>query len=37
VFAIFAWLYLGERIRWNYAASFLFLVGAVVSAFWGKL
>jgi len=37
VFAIFAWLYLGERIRWNYAASFLFLVGAVVAAFWGKL
>jgi len=37
VFAIFAWLYLGEHIRWNYAVSFLFVVGAVVSAFWGKL
>ena len=37
VFVIFAWLYLGERIRWNYAVSFVFLVGAVVSAFWGRL
>jgi uncharacterized protein len=37
VFVIFAWLYLGERIRWNYAVSFLFLVGAVTAAFWGKL
>jgi uncharacterized protein len=37
VFAIFAWLYLGEPIRWNYAVSFLFVVGAVVSAFWGRL
>jgi uncharacterized protein (DUF486 family) len=37
VFAIFAWLYLGERLRWNYAISFLFVVGAVVSAFWGRL
>jgi uncharacterized protein (DUF486 family) len=37
VFVMFAWLYLGERIRWNYALSFLFVVGAVVSAFWEKL
>jgi uncharacterized protein len=37
VFAVFAWLYLGERIRWNYAVSFLFVIGAVGSAFWGKL
>jgi uncharacterized protein len=37
VFVIFAWLYLGERIRWNYAVSFLFVIGAVVSAFWGRL
>jgi Putative member of DMT superfamily (DUF486) len=37
VFVIFAWLYLGERIRWNYAVSFLFVLGAVVSAFWGRL
>ena len=37
VFVMFAWLYLGERIRSNYALSFLFVVGAVVSAFWEKL
>jgi len=37
VFVIFAWLYLGERLRWNYAVSFLLIVGAVVVAFWAKL
>ena len=37
VFIVFAWLYLGEEIKWNYAVSFLFILGAVVSAFWGKL
>ena len=37
VFVVFAWLYLGEQMKWNYAISFLFIVGAVVSAFWGKL
>lgn len=37
VFAIFAYLYLGEPIRWNYAASFACLVAAVIFAFWGKL
>ena len=37
VFVMFAWLYLGERIRSNYALSFLFSLGAVVSAFWEKL
>lgn len=37
VFVIFAWLYLGERLRWNYAISCLFVIGAVVSAFWGRL
>jgi uncharacterized protein len=37
VFVIFAWSYLGESIKWNHAASFLFLVGAVTFAFWGKL
>src|SRR5271167_5241254 len=36
VFVVFAWVYLGEEIRWNYAVSFLFLVGAVTFAFWGK-
>jgi uncharacterized protein len=37
VFVVFAWLYLGEEIKWNYAVSFLFILGAVAFAFWGKL
>ena len=37
VFVVFAWVYLGERLQWNHAISFLFLVGAVTFAFWGKL
>jgi hypothetical protein len=37
VFVVFAWLYLDERVRWNHAVSFLFLVGAVMFAFWGKM
>lgn len=37
VFVVFAFLYLGERLRWNYAISFLCIFGAVVFAFWGKL
>src|ERR1700676_4633860 len=37
VFIVFAWAYLGEGIRWNYAVSLLMLVGAVAFAFWGKL
>ncbi|HTR48216.1 MAG TPA: DMT family protein [Verrucomicrobiae bacterium] len=36
VFVGFAWVYLGERIRWNYAASFVCLMGAVAFAFWGR-
>jgi uncharacterized protein len=36
VFVAFAYFYLGERMRWNYAVSFLFLFGAVAFAFWGK-
>jgi uncharacterized protein len=36
VFAVFAYFYLGEQIRWNYLASFLCLAGAVMFAFWGK-
>jgi hypothetical protein len=36
VFIVFAWLYFGEEIKWNYAVSFLFILGAVVFAFWGK-
>ena len=37
VFTVFARFYLGEHVKWNYAVSFLFLVGAVFFAFWGKL
>ena len=33
VFVVFAYFYLGEAVRWNYAVSFLFLVGAVYFAF----
>src|SRR5579862_7019929 len=37
VFAVFAFLYLGEPPRWNYALSFICILGAVGFAFWGKL
>jgi uncharacterized protein len=37
VFSVFAWVYLGEEIRWNHAVSFAFIVGAVMFAFWGKV
>ena len=37
VFAVFAYVYLGEAMRWNYAASFACILGAVVFAFWGKM
>ena len=37
VFVVFAWFYLGEHIKWNHGVSFLFLLGAVAFAFWGKL
>jgi uncharacterized protein (DUF486 family) len=37
VFVVFAFLYLGERPKWNYALSFLCIRGAVVFAFWGQL
>lgn len=36
IFAIFAWAYLGEPIRWNYLVSFLFILAAVVFAFWER-
>ena len=29
IFAVFSLLYLGEAIRWNYAAACLCMVGAV--------
>jgi uncharacterized protein (DUF486 family) len=37
VFAVFAYLYLGESLRWNYAASFVCILAAVIFAFWGRL
>jgi uncharacterized protein len=36
VFVIFAYGYLGETLKWNYAVSFLCLAAAVTFAFWGK-
>ncbi len=36
VFVVFAYIYLGESFRWNYAASFACLIGAVLFAFWGN-
>jgi uncharacterized protein len=37
VFAVFAATYLGETIRWNYAVAFVFILCAVVAAFWGRV
>jgi uncharacterized protein len=37
VFVVFAYFYLDEPLRWNYAAAFGCLVAAVLFAFWGKL
>jgi len=37
VFAVFAYLYLREPMRWNYALSFVCILGAVLFAFWGRL
>ncbi len=36
VFAVFAYFYLGESFRWNYAVSFVLVMAAVAFAFWGK-
>jgi uncharacterized protein (DUF486 family) len=33
VFAIFSVTYLGEALRWNHAAAFLFLCGAAFFSF----
>jgi hypothetical protein len=33
VFVIFAWLVLGEKLKWNYVLSFLCLAAAVYFAF----
>lgn len=34
VFALFAWWYLGEALRWNYLLAFALLFGAVAAAFY---
>ena len=36
VFTIIAYFMFGETLKWNNVVSYLFLVGAVVFAFWGK-
>jgi uncharacterized protein len=36
VFVVFAFLYLGEDLRWNHAVAFLCLLAAVGFAFWGR-
>jgi uncharacterized protein (DUF486 family) len=36
VFVGFAWLWLGERIRWNHAAAFVLLLAAVALVFLPK-
>jgi uncharacterized protein (DUF486 family) len=36
VFAVFALLYLGEKIRWNYVAAFACILAAVAFAFLPK-
>ena len=37
VFVIFAWLYMGEDLRWNYVGSLVCVLGAVMFAFWGRM
>ena len=34
VFALFAWWYLGEGLRWNYLLAFVLLFAAVAAAFY---
>ncbi|HEY5068989.1 MAG TPA: DMT family protein [Candidatus Acidoferrum sp.] len=36
VFCVFAILFLGEKIRWNYIAAFVCILAAVAFAFWPK-
>jgi uncharacterized protein (DUF486 family) len=36
VFAGFAYFYLGEKLRWNYAVAFALILAAVGVAFWDK-
>ncbi len=34
VFVVFAWLYLGEKLRWNYALAMLLVMAAVILTFY---
>lgn len=36
VFTVVSYFMFGETLKWNNVVSYLFLVGAVVFAFWGK-
>jgi uncharacterized protein (DUF486 family) len=36
VFCVFAYFYLGEDLKWNYAVSFVLVLAAVGFAFWGR-
>lgn len=36
IFTVMAYFMFGETLKWNNIVSYLFLVGAVVFAFWGK-
>jgi uncharacterized protein (DUF486 family) len=36
VFVVFAFFYLGERLRWNHLAAFACIVAAVAFTFWPK-
>jgi hypothetical protein len=36
VFTVVAYFMFGETLKWNNIVSYLFLIGAVVFAFWGK-
>ena len=36
IFVVFAYFYLNETIRWNYAVSLVFVFLAVLFAFWGQ-
>jgi len=37
IFAAFAYFYLGESRKWNYAVAFLLILAAVAFAFWDQL
>ncbi len=37
VFSVFAYFYFGQPLRWQSAAAFVCILGAVAFTFWGKL